>query len=142
DRREGRGLTLIAIAAASALAVVGAYFGTGAFLCLAVADYVWNAWHFGSQHAGVLRTYSRKVGGGWPWLERWGVRGSVTYAAVRAATWSSGDLGAELLTAGWLRVADFAVLVIPIALIVTNLIGGDRDRLGKLAYLGSFGVLY
>jgi hypothetical protein len=27
-------------------------------------DYVWNAWHFGSQHAGGLRMYARKVGGG------------------------------------------------------------------------------
>jgi hypothetical protein len=142
DRREGRGLTLIAVAVASAIAVVGAYFGTGAFLCLAVADYVWNAWHFGSQHAGVLRMYSRKVGGGWLWLERWGVRGFVTYAAVRAATWASGDLAAELQTATWLRIADYAILLIPVVLIVTNLIGGDRDRIGKLIYLVSFGVLY
>src|SRR5262249_5734805 len=86
DRREGRGWVLSAIAALAALLVVGAYAGTGAFLCLAMVDYVWNAWHFGSQHAGVLRMYARKVGGGPDWLERWGVRGFVTYAAVRAAT--------------------------------------------------------
>ena len=66
----------------------------------------------------------------------------VTYAAVRAATWSSGDLAAELQTAIWLRIADFAILLIPAVLIVTNLIGGTRDRLGKVIYLASFGVLY
>ena len=68
DRRDGRGRTLSVIAALAAVVVVGAYFGTGAFLCLAMIDYVWNAWHFGSQHAGVLRMYTRKIGGGWPWL--------------------------------------------------------------------------
>src|SRR5262249_10956702 len=40
DRREGRGWVLSAIAALAALLVVAAYFGTGAFLCLALADYV------------------------------------------------------------------------------------------------------
>lgn len=142
DRREGRGLTLIGIALASALLVVGAYFGTGAFLCLAVADYVWNAWHFGSQHAGILRMYGRKVGGGWQWLERWGVRFFVTYAAIRAATWASGDLAAGLSSSIWLQFTDFAILLVPIALLVTNLVGGSRDRLPKLTYVASFSALY
>ena len=95
DRRERRGLVLGSIPILSALVVIGAYFGTGAFLCLAMVDYVWNAWHFGSQHAGVLRMYARKVGGGSAWLERWGVRGFVTYAAVRTAGWFSGDIVAD-----------------------------------------------
>ena len=42
-----------------------------------------------------LRMYSRKVGGGSEWLERWGVRGFVTYAAIRAAGWSTGWLEAD-----------------------------------------------
>jgi hypothetical protein len=142
DRREGRGLTLIAIATASAIAVVGAFFGTGAFLCLAVVDYVWNAWHFGSQHAGVLRMYARKVGGGLPWLERWGVRAFVTYAAVRAATWASGDLAFDLRSSFLLKITDVAILLIPATLLLTNLIGGDRDRAGKVTYIASFSALY
>jgi hypothetical protein len=70
DRRAGQGRKLAVVAAAAAVLVGGAYLGTGAFLCLAMVDYVWNAWHFGSQHAGVLRMYARKVGGGSAWLER------------------------------------------------------------------------
>jgi hypothetical protein len=142
DRREGRGLLLSTIAALAALAVTAAYFGTGAFLCLAMVDYLWNAWHFGSQHAGVLRMYTRNVGGGSPFLERWGVRGLVVYAAVRAVGWATGDVSADQGLVGWLHALDAAVLAIPVALIVTNLLGATRDRIGKLAYLGSVSVLY
>jgi hypothetical protein len=142
DRREGRGWLLAGIAALAAVLVTGAYLGTGAFLCLAMADYLWNAWHFGSQHAGVLRMYSRKVGGGSPWLERWGVRGFVTYAAVRAAAWATGDVRAHPQAVAWMHAADLAALLVPAALLLTNLAGADRDRAGKLAYLGSIGLLY
>jgi hypothetical protein len=142
DRRDGRGRVLTAIAIVAGLVVVGAYFGTGAFLCLALVDYVWNAWHFGSQHAGVLRMYARKVGGGWPWLERWGLRGFVVYAAVRAAAWATGDVKADPEALTWLHAADVLVLLVPAALLLTNLVGADHGRVGKLAYLGSVCLLY
>jgi hypothetical protein len=140
DRREGRGRLLAVVAILSAVLVVGAYLGTGAFICLALADYLWNAWHFGSQHGGVLRMYARKVGGGFAWLERWGVRGMVVYAAVRAASWSVG--WAAIPSLSWLPTADLAVLAIPAVLILANLFGMTRDRGGKLAYLGSVCLLY
>jgi len=142
DRRDGRGWLFALIAVAAAALVVGAYFGTGAFLCLALLDYVWNAWHFGSQHAGVLRMYARKVGGGSPWLERWGVRGLVFYAAVRSAAWATGDVSASPVALAWLHAADLAVLLVPAALLLTNLPGTDRDRAGKLTYLASVSALY
>ncbi|MFL5245154.1 MAG: hypothetical protein ACJ8FY_23880 [Gemmataceae bacterium] len=142
DRRDGRGWKLTGIAVLSAAIVIGAYFGTGAFLCLALVDYVWNAWHFGSQHAGVLRMYARKVGGGSPWLERWGLRGFVTYAGVRAAAWATGAMKADPDALYWLHAVDFAVLLIPIAMLLSNLAGAGRERLGKLAYLSSVCLLY
>src|SRR5262249_35272434 len=142
DRREGRGWVLSAIAALAALLVVGAYAGTGAFRCLAMVDYVWNAWHFVSQHAGGLRLYAPQVAGGPDWLERWGVRGFVTSAAVRAATWATGDVRADPNALFWLHAVDFAVLLVPIALLLTNLTGAGDDRIGKLAYLGSVCLLY
>jgi hypothetical protein len=142
DRRGGQAIKVGAIAALAAVVVVGAYLGTGAFLCLAMVDYVWNAWHFASQHAGVLRMYSRKVGGGSPWLERWGLRGFITYTAIRAAGWTTGWIEASDSWLPWLHAADLALLLIPAALVVTNLVGAGRDRLGKLAYLGSVCLLY
>lgn len=142
DRREGRGLVLVGIAVVSAAVVVGAYFGTGAFLCLALADYLWNAWHFGSQHAGVLRMYARKAGGGLPWLERWGPRVFVVYAGIRAAAWATGEATASLGATELLAAIDLAAIAIPVALVLTNLTGFHRDRIGKLVYLLSFGSLY
>jgi hypothetical protein len=142
ERREGQGWKFALIAAVAAAVVLGAYFGTGAFLCLALVDYVWNAWHFGSQHAGVLRMYARKVGGGPDWLERWGLRGLVFYAALRAASWATGGPGASGAAPAWLRAADLAVLLVPAVLVLTNLRGAGRDRAGKLAYLLSVCLLY
>jgi hypothetical protein len=142
DRRAGHGRRLGLVAAAAVVLVAGAFLGTGAFLCLALVDYMWNAWHFGSQHAGVLRMYARKVGGGSAFLERWGVRGFVSYAALRAAGWATGWAEADPTLARWLGAADLAVLVVPALLLVTNLAGAGRDRVGKLAYLGSVCLLY
>src|SRR5262249_4143561 len=142
DRRGGQERKLGIIAALFAVLVIGAFLGTGAFLCLAVVDYVWNAWHFGSQHAGVLRMYSRKVGGGNEWLERWGVRGLVSYTSIRAAGWTTGWIEADTDSLPWLHALDVLVLVIPAALLLTNLRGITRDRIGKLAYLGSVCLLY
>jgi hypothetical protein len=86
--------------------------------------------------------YARKVGGGWAWLERWGVRGFVTYAAVRAATWATGEARTDPDILFWLHAADLAVLVVPVTLLLTNLLGADGDRIGKLAYLASVSLLY
>lgn len=142
DRRGTRGPWLVGIAVLAALAVAGAYLGTGAFLCLALVDYVWNAWHFAAQHAGVLRIYTRNVGGGVPWLERWGLRAFVTYGALRAAGWLTGALEANESQLAALRVLDLAVLALPAALLFTNLPGLSRARVGKLAHLVSVCALY
>jgi hypothetical protein len=48
------GLALVGIAAAVPLAA-------GSLLLLMMLDYVWNAWHFASQHAGISRIYGRSV---------------------------------------------------------------------------------
>lgn len=142
DRREGRTRKLAVIAAAAAVVVAVAAVSTETLLCLAVVDFVWNAWHFGSQHAGVLRMYTRKVGGGSAWLERWGVRLFVTYAAIRAAGWTTGWLEGDAEALAWLRAADLGMLAVPAALLLTNAAGLTRDRVGKFAYLLSLCSLY
>ncbi len=142
DRRGTQTHKLVAFAALAAVLVTGAFLGTGAFLCLALVDYVWNSWHFASQHAGVLRMYARKVGGGSAWLERWGLRAFVTYGALRAAGWATGWIEADTSYLPWLKGIDWAVLVVPVALLLTNFIGATRDRIGKLAYLASVCALY
>ncbi len=142
DRRAGRQRALLGVAVLAALVVVGVYFGTGAFLCLALVDYVWNAWHFASQHAGVLRMYSRKVGDGLPGLERWGLRAFVTYGALRAAGWATGMFEADSPWLTTLHALDFAILGVPIVLLGSVLTSYRPVLLGKLAYLASVCVLY
>ncbi len=142
DRREGHARKQVAVAALAGALVVGTSLGSGAFLCLAMVDFVWNAWHFASQHAGVLRLYTKKVGGGVPWLERWGLRLFVTYTALRAAGWTTGWLEADADALPWLLALDWFALAVPAALLATNLAGFRPDRLGKVAYLASVCGLY
>ncbi len=142
DRRGQRSFVLTGLALMFAVMVGGAYLGTSAFLCLGAIDYVWNAWHFASQHAGVLRIYSKQSGGGIAWLERWGIRLFITYTICRTAGeiltqqvgWSS-----DILPMPWI---DWGMIAIPIALLVTN--GGDwrRERWPKMIYLASVLTLY
>lgn len=142
DRRAGRGGLLGMIAAALLVLVVGVRMGTGALTCLATIDYVWNAWHFAAQHAGVLRIYTRKVGGGVPWLERHGLRFFVTYSVLRTAVWLTGGLEATGAGAAIVRGLDLAAMAVPLALLVTTIVGFRPDRVGKSAYLLSVVGLY
>ena len=142
DRRGGRGFSLLLIGSGLMIFVGGVWLGTGAFTCLAVIDYVWNAWHFAAQHAGVLRIYSKKVGGGSLFLERYGVRFFVTYAALRSAGWATGWLEADETSMGWLQGVDIIVLCVPATLVLSALLSLNRARIAKTVYLCSVCGLY
>ncbi|MEJ7639265.1 MAG: hypothetical protein WKF75_15140 [Singulisphaera sp.] len=142
DRRERRGVRLVAIAAAMMALVAGVWLGTAAFTCLAVVDYVWNAWHFAAQHAGVLRIYGRKVGGGPAWMERYGIRFFVTYAVLRTAGWTTGWLETSDSSRDVLRAVDLLALAVPTTLAVAALCGVTRARAGKTVYTLSVCALY
>ncbi len=141
DRRNGRGPIFLGLAVISLLAVFAVHYSTGTFLCLLLIDYVWNGWHFASQHYGVLRMYSRKVGGGWPALERYGLRLFVFYAIALTAGWSTGWLESYTAWREPIRIVGFAMLTIPATLLLTSGIL-DRRRLGKSIYLCSVCLLY
>ena len=53
DRREGRGWVFGLIAVVTALVVLGLRLTQANFACLVFIDFLWNAWHFGSQHGGI-----------------------------------------------------------------------------------------
>ncbi|MCX7664120.1 MAG: hypothetical protein N2112_01085 [Gemmataceae bacterium] len=143
DRREGRGKLFIGIALISAAIVGGVWLTTQSLMCLLLIDYVWNAWHFASQHQGVLRMYTRKVGGGNVWLERHALRGFLVYVLLRTAGWLTGWMDAETSsTKEWLRSFDLAMLAIPLLILLVNLSQVTMFRLGKLAYLTSVLLLY
>jgi hypothetical protein len=141
DRREGRTGLFVALAVLACAVVWGVQLTTGAFVCLLLVDYVWNGWHFASQHAGVLRIYARKVGGGRPFLERHGLRFFIFYTIARTAGWSTGWLEDSPPGLALLHALDLAVLAVPAGLVAAELL--DRPwRLAKLVYLASVCGLY
>lgn len=142
DRRDGRTRSFVLLALVAAFAVGGVWAFTGALTCLAVVDYLWNAWHFAAQHHGVLRMYARKVGGGPDWLERHALRFFFTYVLVRTAGWATGWIEASPDGRGWLATLDLAMLAIPAAVLAANVWGATVARTGKLVYLASLTALY
>jgi hypothetical protein len=142
DRREGHGKLFVAFAVVAAVVVGGVWAVTGSLTCLLLLDYVWNAWHFASQHQGVLRMYSKKAGGGPEWLERHALRAFVVYTLLRTAGWTTGEYERYEHMKGWMNMVDLAMLAVPGAVLVVNLIGVRRSRVGKLCYLVSLLALY
>jgi len=142
DRREGRPWLFAGLAALFALGVAGVWCFTGDFLCLLLIDYIWNGWHFASQHAGVAGIYAKRTGAtGRPWLERWGLRLFICYVIARTAGWTIGWLEpypTALTVVAWL---DVALLVWPIWLVGGELLARPLHW-PKLAYLSSVCLLY
>jgi hypothetical protein len=143
DRREGRGNLFLGLAFAAFLLIAGIRMMSGAFLCLLLVDYLWNAWHFASQHAGVLRLYARKAGaGGNVWLERHALRFFLVYVLVRTAGWSTGWLEPYAAGTAWLRRLDLLTLAVPMVLLALEFRDGWGLRPGKRIFLVSVCGLY
>jgi hypothetical protein len=118
DRRSDRTWLLVSMALMSAAVVTGAYFGSGAFL------------------------YSKKSGGGNSWLERWGLRCFLFYVIVRTSSSMLWKLESDTLASTIANLLDWTVLVLPCALVATNIFGLHRERLPKFIYLVSVVSLY
>jgi hypothetical protein len=142
DRRNDRNWLVVSMALILAGLVGGTYWGSGVFLCLGLIDYIWNGWHFASQHSGVLRIYSRKVGGGNQWLERWGLRGFLFYVIVRTSSSMLWNVESNPVANDAARILDWMVLAFPVSIVATNLIGWQRERMPKFIYLASVVALY
>jgi len=143
DRRAGRPAWLfVGLAVLAAGIVLGVRTVTGAFACLALIDYLWNAWHFASQHQGVLRMYSLKVGGGPVWLERHAVRAFLCYVLIRTAGWTTGWVESATDVKQWIDTCDLLFLAVPGAVLTANAYRMPAVRIGKLVYLISLLSLY
>ncbi|KLU04041.1 putative transmembrane protein [Rhodopirellula islandica] len=59
-KSQDRRWLFAALALAILTVCVGLQVGTGSLLCLGMIDYIWNAWHFSSQHHGIFRIYQRQ----------------------------------------------------------------------------------
>lgn len=109
DRRAGKTTWLVCIALAAAATIVSVFVWRGELICLALVDYLWNAWHFGSQHGGMARIYARKQGARSTIWQTWGLRLLVVYTAMRMAGWMTGGLEADHLGTNVLYLGDLVV---------------------------------
>lgn len=142
DRRQNRTSRFVWIAIVATLVVAMCTWWESGLSCLATIDFIWNAWHFGSQHAGILRIYSRKSGGGRPVFESYGIRLFVAYVALRTASQLNGWLEASGQLAAVIGGVDLAVLAIPLLMIITEIVDGVRKKPGKVTYLISVYLVY
>jgi hypothetical protein len=137
---ERRG-TFLGLAALATAVCLGVRLTTGTLTCLLAIDYLWNAWHFASQHHGIYRIYTRlsdpaRTAG--LVLEKWAMRGFLLYVTLRVAgaTWSNFELEA------WLQRCDWAVLAVPAWLLARDAVRFGRGARGRTMYLASVLALY
>lgn len=142
DRRQEKTKFLVGLAALLGLATAGIYFGSGAFLCLALVDFLWNGWHFASQHAGILAVYGKRVGSYRPLVEKFGLRLFLAYVIFRSAGWTTGYLDSD---SGWTRIVeslDWLMAGLLAGIWLAQAPSLAIQMVPKLAYLLSVSILY
>jgi hypothetical protein len=145
----GLGLLLIGLG----LALVGVAglvpYAANSLMLLMMLDYVWNAWHFAAQHAGIARIYGRMVRPEQSLphaeFEKTAIRTLVLWVFFRlaihiAATTQYGD-NVRWLTP-WLGWVDPFALVLPAVLLFREVTVFRPQCLGRLLYMGSVIALY
>ena len=124
------------------------YVGNSLIL-LTMLDYVWNAWHFAAQHAGISRIYGRitRPEQSLPHaeFEKTAIRTLVLWVffrfAVYMATRSEYGNGFDWLTP-WLPWLDPFALI-PVIILVAREVGAYRPQtLGRVLYISSVIALY
>jgi len=154
DRYHRHARRFVGIAAGAVLLCGGTYliWGLPGVYVLLAVDFLWNAWHFASQHAGILRIYGRLGHGdraGTGTVEKVIVRVFVLFVLVRLASLTLpqetrfGDY-LDFLRVASVQLArlDALALLLPLALLVREFWYFRPVRLGRLAYLLSVCGLY
>lgn len=156
DHHKGRDrrLQFLAFGAAILIGCLCLKMGTGSLLCLGVIDYVWNAWHFASQHHGVYRIYQRRrpASGSAPAhvpsqrmlsLDKAIFRAFMLYVIARVAGW--GWTEGPFDGFQWVSSVDWFVLIIPVVFLVRQFVQcfvTHNASLASVAYLVSVMTLF
>ena len=142
DRREGREKAIIGLPLLFAAVVVAVLASSRNLTCLLLIDYIWNGWHFASQHAGLLAVYSRRCGDtGRHRLERHGTRFLVCYVVLRTAGWSTGWMETLPIARLGLSITDGLTLGIA-ALLVLRCMLARPLPVAKCWYMASVAGVY
>ena len=137
---ERRG-TFIGLALAAIVLCAAVRLTTGALTCLMAIDYVWNAWHFASQHHGILSIYGR-MGDAAPRvglaIEKWAMRMFLLYVILRivSATWPDVEWNDAFSRLDWIAA------IVPVGLLAWALVRWRRNPVGRFVYLVSVLGLY
>jgi hypothetical protein len=142
-----RRAAFLIIAAAVTIVCLGVRITTGALTCLLTIDYVWNAWHFASQHHGIYRIYTRRAGAGDGWaapsmvaltVEKWSMRLFLLYVILRVA----GAVWPYPTIENALQALDWAALTIPAWLLVRQVMAGTSGRASGVTFSGEGATVY
>jgi hypothetical protein len=144
------GVTLGLLGLGVALILVGPYWpgATHSLALFMMVDYVWNAWHFAAQHAGISRIYGRATRPDQTpadhAFEKGAIRAFVLWTFLRVAVHTGSTQGGPIPAlppelAGWLSLMDPCLLLLPLALIGRECKAGVTSR---LAYLISMTAVY
>ena len=163
ERFWQRPRAFVSVAMGFALLVCVVWFGTRTVILLLLADFVWNAWHYGSQHSGISRIYGRAA---WPGVtsstmfEKAVIRVFVLYAIVRPLVYPAFALDDVRSWPGWvqsaqagfdvalhglvLTVRDFELwlLLLPATLLAKELRRYRPAAFGRVVYLANVCLLY
>ncbi len=143
----GAGLVLFGLALVGIAGFVP--YAAGSLMLLMMLDYIWNAWHFASQHAGISRIYGRMARpeqvAEHGEFEKMAIRVLVLWVFFRFAIHlgASSEYGDNVRwLPEWLVWIDPLVLVPAIILVAREVSAFRPQALGRLLYLGSVIALY
>jgi len=153
ERFRQHSRTFVGLALASVLFCASAYAVAGmvGVMVLLEIDFLWNAWHFASQHAGILRIYGRMAHPDRPGkgtAEKLVLRTFLLYVLLRLAclTLPHLNVGDHL---NWFKqfgprlvYLDLLMLLLPLGLVVRELFDLKPSSVGRLFYLLSVSGLY
>ncbi|MCA9217567.1 MAG: hypothetical protein KDB27_31075 [Planctomycetales bacterium] len=142
DKRQDRTGLYLMMAVIAAVVVGGAQLTVGGFSCLLAIEYVWNAWHFGAQHGGILRIYSMKSGGGRRWLELNTMRLFPPYVSLRLVAELNGWLELNPTVGSLIGIVDYVALAGPLLLVSQVLVRFTQAQTPKLLYLLNVYAMY
>jgi hypothetical protein len=141
------GLVLLGLVLAGIGALVPA--ATNTLVLLMMLDYIWNAWHFAAQHAGISRIYGRITRPDQSLahaeFEKTALRILVLWVFFRFAMFMashSAYSGNTMWLTTWLPWLD-PLAVVPVVVLLAREIGALRiQSMGRLLYISSVIALY
>jgi hypothetical protein len=124
-------------------------YAANSLLLLMMLDYIWNAWHFAAQHAGIARIYGRitRPEQTLPHaeFEKTAIRSLVLWVffrfAVHMASRSEYSASVEWVTP-WLPWIDPFAMIMPAILLVREAAAFRAQTLGRVVYIGSVIAIY